>query len=255
MTLVRGIDSDNYDGPVAATHYQMLRENYGMRFNILGLEAQQPYVQHQLQASAEAGLDVPFCYKFLYWSPSDLERMAQACRWQKPIAIDCEYSTNWPPERVVERIHQAKELLLREGLYWGIYTGSWWWRPKTGDSQAFAGDRLWHAQYSWGDGVLPPLEAPPDDGLVLGDPYGGWHHPACWQYANTCYGDDLGDWDFDMNYLVVPDEPPPPPTNIDEQLRQLIGVGQRIEGDLSIVTTTGYRMPLHFEGTIAPPPA
>lgn len=266
--IIRGIDSDNYDGPVPGGHYRRLHDEFAARFNILGLEAGMPYVTQQRVASLDAGLDVPFGYKFLYWQPSDLERMKQACAAQLPIAIDCEHPTNWGAGQVEERILQAKDLLLLEGLYWGIYTGRPWWQQHTNDSIFLDRDRWWHASYPFGDKPptnLPPVEYPFDR---IGDEqlryalmpgiknYGGHDRCEVWQYANTCYLDELGEWDFDMNVMWVPDAPEPGrPLDVDEELRKLIGVGSRIEGDLSIYTTTGYRMPIHFEGTIAAPPA
>lgn len=223
MSIVRGIDSDNYDGPVPASHYKRLYDEYAVRFNILGLEARQPYVEAQKQASAEAGLWVPFGYKFLYWVPTDLENMKQACRSQLPIAIDCERTTNWEPGRVLNRILQAREALLAEGLYWGIYTGKPWWQQYTGDAPIPEGDSLWHASWPYGEGILPPPTYLPEsdysvkpalfylpDMIGVG-PYGGRHYAQCWQYANVCYLDDLGEWDFDMNAMWMDGAAPPSP--------------------------------------------
>lgn len=197
-----------------ATHYRRLYDEFAVRFNILGLEAQMPFVEAQKQASIQAGLEVPFGYKFLYWQPSDLERMKQACGAQLPIAIDCEHRTNWEPGRVLERIHEAKKLLRQEGLYWGIYTGRWWWHPQTLNSEDFKDDPWWHASYPFGLGVLPPVDFLPTrfdlDGIPGVGAYGGKTTCDVWQYANTCYLDELGDWDFDMNAMWVPTAPPPP---------------------------------------------
>lgn len=222
MPIVRGIDSDNYDGPVPASHYKRLYDEFGVRFNILGLEAQMPYVQAQKQASIEAGLWVPGGYKFLYWVPSDIERMKQACAAQLKIAIDVEYPTNWATGRVVERINQAKDVLIHEGLYGGIYSGLGPWTELTGNDPSFAGDGWWHASWPFGKGVLPPadylppashespnwfdLQAPPAPG-----PYAGRRYFDIWQYANTCYLDELGEWDFDLNAMWMDDPAPPQP--------------------------------------------
>ena len=207
MVMIRGTDSDNYDGIVPIEHFEKLRTQYGVRFNIIGLEARMPYAYQQREACELAGIDVPFAYKFLYWQTNDLERLREACGFGKPIALDCEYGTNWDPDRIVTRIHEARDLLLSEGLYWGIYTGSWWW-PKTGDTHDFATDRLWHAAYPFGNG-LPPLHYLPTS---LDVDYGGWVRATVQQYANNCYED--GPWAFDLNAMeevVLPPPPPPPP--------------------------------------------
>lgn len=210
---MRGIDTDNYDGPIPVEHFEMLHRDYGVDFNIIGLEASMPYAFTQRQASEAAGIRVPLAYKFLYWTPNDLARMLDACRFGKPIAIDCEFAGGMAggPGATVERIGQARELLKREGLYWGIYTGSWWWDPMTGDSQDFAGDQLWHAAYPFNrpgrPPVLPPADYMPSDFSVN---YGGWTQATIWQYADVCYGDELGPWDLDLNAwnpaLLKPEE-------------------------------------------------
>lgn len=210
MGMIRGIDTDNYDGNVPLEHFEMLRRDYDVRFNIIGLEARMPYANQQREACGAAGIVVPFAYKFLYWSGNDLDRMKDACRFGAPIAIDCEYDVppGWGPERVVERIDAARQILVAEGLYWGIYTGEWWWVPQTRNWTGFAGDNLWHAAYPFGNRLPPQAWLPPD----LNVDYGGWTQASVHQYANKCYEDDAGPWDFDLN---AADEavifPPPPP--------------------------------------------
>lgn len=211
--MIRGGDSDNYDGPVPETHFKRLYDVYAMRFNIIGLEALMPYAQQQRDACEGAGMFVPFTYKFLYWTPTDLDRMKQAAGFGLPVAIDCEFGTNWEPGRVLERIHQAKDVLMAEGRYWGIYTGEWWWVPKTANSADFKDDPLWHAAYPFGQGVVPPSTFLPPT-LALSRPYGGWMSSTVYQYADACYEDNAGDWDFDMNAMAEP----LPPAAVDPTL-------------------------------------
>ncbi len=204
MTLLRGIDTDNYDGAVSVARFRNLYDNHGVRFNIIGLEAGMPYAQVQKDNAIAAGLLVPFAYKFLYWDGNDLDRMKKAASFGVPIAIDCEYATDWDPKMVVHRIHEAKDALVAEGMYWGIYTGAWWWPAKTNNNQDFADDPLWHAAYPFGDGVLPPEGWLPD-GLHVD--YGGWQAATVMQYADVCYDEPT----FDMNAWQVDDVPPTPP--------------------------------------------
>jgi hypothetical protein len=212
--IVRGVDSDSYDGDVPAFHYQRLHDFYDVRFNIIGLEAWTPFANQQRANSLSVGLQVPFAYKFLYWRDDDLERMKVAAGFGELVAIDCEAGVpGWSHERVVERIQQVKEVLLAEGRYWGIYTGAWWWPSNTGNSVAFAGDRLWHAAYPFNrpgqPAVLPPQDFLP--AAPFGVNYGGWTQATVHQYADTCYEDDAGAWDFDMNAMDEALLLPPPP--------------------------------------------
>ncbi len=198
--IVRGIDTDNYDGDISVARFQNLHDNYGVRFNIVGCQVGSDgknYTDSQKRNSLEAGIDVPFHYEFLYWNDNDLVRMKRAASFGLPVAIDCEYGNGMPggPQATVERIQQAKDALLAEGLYWGIYTGQWWWPGATGNSSQFATDRLWHAAYPYGN-KLPPVEFLPDD---LSVNYGGWTKADVHQYADTCY-DEKG---FDMNVMEL----------------------------------------------------
>lgn len=224
---MRGTDTDNYDGPIPENHFRLLKEQYGVDFNIIGLEAQMPFALDQKRNAEAAGIEVPLAYKFLYWQDNDLERMKQAAGFGLPIAIDCEYATGMAnPEATVERIQQAKDLLISEGLYWGIYTGQWWWVPQTANSEAFKNDNLWHAGYPWGGGNLPPVEYRPNNFVVN---YGGWVQSTIWQYADVCYGDELGPWALDLNAWNPAKRkeqpmPEPQPTEV-EALRALVNAG------------------------------
>lgn len=204
MTIVRGIDSDNYDGEVPQPHFQWLHDTHDIRFNIIGLEARMPYAEQQKANCEAVGIVVPFAYKFLYWRDDDLERMKDACRFGKPIAIDCEAAVpGWNANQVVGHIQTAKDLLLSEGLYWGIYTGAWWWPGNTGNSKQFADDHLWHAAYPFNKpnqaAVLPPEDYLPTSPFKVN--YGGWAEADVHQYADVCYGDEAGPWAFDMNAM------------------------------------------------------
>lgn len=195
---VRGMDSDNYDGDVPESHFKKLHDQYGVSFNIIGLEARMPFALSQRQHAEAAGIVVPFTYKFLYWRDDDLDRMKEAAGFGLPVAIDCEAAVpGWSHAQVVGRISQAKDLLIREGQYWGIYTGEWWWPGNTGNSTLFAGDKLWHAAYPYGAGKLPPESFLPTEPFKVN--YGGWTKADVHQYADVCYGDNDGPWDFDMN--------------------------------------------------------
>lgn len=219
--LVRGIDTDNYDGDVPVTHFEMLRRDFDVRFNVIGLEANTPYANQQREACKAAGIVVPFAYKFLYWTDNDLERMKRAAGFGELVAIDCEYDVpaGWAPERVVERIDAARQVLVAEGRYWGIYTGAWWWPAATRNWTGFSADRLWHAAYPFGNKLPPKDYMPPEPTTVS---YGGWTVANVHQYANNCYGDELGPWAFDLNAAdkaILGPPPPEPPEPVDYVVR------------------------------------
>ncbi len=230
MTLVpvRGVDADNYDGPIPVAHYQKLHDLYGVRFQILGLEAYQPYAAIQ-RDNGQAG-DVPtqFGYKFLYWQDNDFERMKQAAGFGLPVAIDVEYGDGMPggPMATVERILQAKDVLIAEGLYWGQYSSVYKWGRLTHGTMALAGDNGWSANYPFnrisGPSVLPPVDYLPD--LTTWPAFGGTIVKVA-QYADVCYED--GPWHLDLNCMLMEDNVPPPITQptLLEALEALVKAG------------------------------
>lgn len=100
--------------------------------------------------------------------------------------IDCEDTTTgaMSPAEIIDAIGDAVEYCERAEVAHGIYSGQWWWRPKTNNSEAFSHLPLWNAYYD-GD--------PDEDGL----PYGGWIHSAIEQYQGTT---DLCRQSVDLNY-------------------------------------------------------
>ena len=86
--------------------------------------------------------------------------------------IDCEDESLGPmgPAEVVDAIGDAVEYCERDGVGHGIYTGGWWWIPRTGDSDTFAHLTLWNADYRAAEHHLP---------------YGGWTESAMWQFEGT----------------------------------------------------------------------
>lgn len=87
-----------------------------------------------------------------------------------PLWLDCEDFTDgsYPSLGV---IRQAVAECQRRGLAVGIYTGSWWWSPRTGDSAEFSALPLWYASY--------------DGRAMLGSPgFGGWTEAAGKQWTD-----------------------------------------------------------------------
>lgn len=195
--MIRGCDVDNYDGPVSVERFQILHDQYNVRFNIVGCQVGDTganYTTVQTANSLTAGIAVPYHYEFLYWNDNDVVRLQRAASFGLPVLIDCETTkSGWIADQYVERIHLGKETLVKEGLYGGIYTGEWWWPGNTRNCQDFKADSLWHAAYPYGGQVLPPVDYQVDFSKF--HPYGGWTRPTIWQYADVCYGEPS----FDMN--------------------------------------------------------
>lgn len=193
MSLFLGIDTDNYDGDISVARFKHLYD-LGVRFNIIGLEAGEPYAKAQQQNSLAAGILVPFAYKFLYWKDDDLDRIKQAAQFGLPVAIDVEYGDGMPSGVVatVQRIADARQILIDAGAYWGIYSSQSEWQRLTGNSQAFAGDKCWSANYPYN--ALPPVGYLPDFSHF---PAFGGMVGKVWQFSDKCY-DELT---FDMNAM------------------------------------------------------
>lgn len=114
--------------------------------------------------------------------------------------LDAEADTNGrTPAGVVADINGAVEYCqkVRPDLALGIYTGAWWWTPRTGNSQETWGLPLWLANYRDTDNPLAESEIP-----------GGWtrESTAIWQYAGTIETCGLN---TDRNLILEEDEMTP----------------------------------------------
>jgi hypothetical protein len=199
----RGTDTDNYDGAVSVGRFQTLHDLWEVRFNIVGCQVGSDgrnFTATQIANSEQAGLKVPLSYDFLHYAgegdQAGLERMKHACGFGKPVAPDIEGASHPAGHYgMIELMLAAKELLVREGLFWGWYSSPPEWERLTGGTLAFAGDRGWTAAYPFSSAttpVLPPVDYMPDFRQY---PAFGQTLPLVWQYANICYGEP----GFDMN--------------------------------------------------------
>jgi hypothetical protein len=117
----------------------------------------------------------------------------------------------FPPSRIVDLIGTAVEAC--EDYPRGLYSAKWWWVPATGDSQLWAGERWWSADY---DDV-------PD--LSVFQPFGGITQLAGKQYRGTT---DLAELTVDLS-VFAPEEatvdPEPTPVRPSyEDLASALGV-------------------------------
>lgn len=79
---------------------------------------------------------------------------------RNPLWLDCEDYTDgtFPGLHVIRDAVQHCDAL---GVACGIYTGGWWWKPRTGNSTEFAHLPLWSSNYVNRPGLVDPG-------------YGGW---------------------------------------------------------------------------------
>lgn len=206
MSQVRGVDTDNYDGPVSVERFKNLHDNHAVVFNIVGCQIGSDganYTEIQTTNSRAAGIFVPFHYEFLYWTDkdSDLERLKRAAGFGLPVLVDCETEkVGWIPDQFVERIHEGKDALISEGQYGGIYTGGWWWPSHTRNCTDFSTDYLWAANYVFKEGTIPPENFVVD--LSTFASFGGWSVPTIWQYSDQCYDEPTFDMSFAEEIIV-----------------------------------------------------
>jgi hypothetical protein len=200
----RGTDTDNYDGPVSVDRFVALKAK-GYDFVIVGAQIGNDgrnYTQSQINNARVAGVAVPAVYELLYWDNRDLTRIEHAKSFGLPVWLDCEYQIGvLQPSFIIHRIEEAVAYLGDKCA--GIYTGSWWWKPSTSNSERFSHLPLWHAAYPYGAQTLPPMGFVPDFNNFAA--YGGWKKPTVWQYADVAPGEpsfDSNAWD-----VVEPKDP------------------------------------------------
>jgi GH25 family lysozyme M1 (1,4-beta-N-acetylmuramidase) len=166
------IDISHWTGEVTAQQMQCLARR-GVRRVIVGVQ-RRAVARQQLATAVAAGIEIE-AYVYLYLR-SDVARRVRAALETldgfpvRRLWLDAEDTTSGlASAEVVERLRQARDAC--GDFPTGIYTGAWWWRPRTGDSSAFSDLPLWVAQY---DGRRS-LDGVPG--------FGGWRRPRMKQYA------------------------------------------------------------------------
>jgi hypothetical protein len=136
--------------------------------------------RNQMRAAVAAGLTFD-CYVYDYlsdptWLWGALDGIAQALQQPHMIWLDEEdvqTDQGMDPEYRVYLIRARVQNVKDRGWSVGIYTGQWWWVPKTGNSSEFSGLKLWTAQY---DNIA---------NASVFSPYGGWMECRVKQYAGS----------------------------------------------------------------------
>lgn len=154
-------------------------------------------------------------YVYLYWGvdpwgQTPMTRVANAINMMQgyPVQrlwLDAEDSTHPYDEA---QLLACVDICNIRGIPCGIYTGRWWWEPKTHNSETFRNLPLWHAEY-----VTDRPEALIDltEVNISGfKPYGGWDHVTLWQFHDTT---TLCGYNVDLNaYEALDEEPEEVPT-------------------------------------------
>lgn len=143
-----------------------------------------PLTQSNLAVASQAGFEVE-AYGYLWWGGDVGERIRRSIDLIQPYGgrlwPDLEDNGEgtdgipdpsvFPPSRIVDLIGVAVNAC--EDYPHGLYSAAWWWIPATGNSQLWAGERWWTADY---DGV-------PD--LSVFRPFAGITQLAGKQYQGT----------------------------------------------------------------------
>lgn len=213
MTIL-GVDFSQWGGDLAPQTVECWK-NEGVRFAIVQYSSR---IHQHLQTLVTSGGINLEAYVYLYWNTSPWNQTPQD-RTESALRL----IQGFPVQRLwldaEDTTHPYREDQLREcvalceaaGVPTGIYTGSWWWRPQTNNSSAFAHLPLWHAEYLQSGTARPNFR--PDFGAF--QPYGGWTRPLIWQYQGTTM---LCGHSVDLNALEhetsqpLPPSPEPPPT-------------------------------------------
>lgn len=182
-----GLDVSNYTGIPSHESLMYLRQR-GYDWAIVGTQIDQfgnNYTIPQTQALGAAFMHVLGTYELMYFDGYDNGRFAHAASFGLPVWVDCEESVNGLSSTQVVQAIQAIVNQLG-GMCAGIYTRGSWWIPNTGNSHVFAYLPLWNADYR---------------AFTFDDwnPYGGWHRPVLWQYANHTLNEvnaDSNAWEF-----------------------------------------------------------
>ena len=202
MRLRTVTDVSNYQGALSVEQFRALKAA-GVEVIVCGTDGSGAFPNvyaQQIAAAVEAGLEVE-AYVFIYFATDIAARtnqkldLIQASGHVSRVWLDCE-DVDAPLDTgaVVSSIATARDAVHARGFECGIYTGRWWWVPRTGDNDGFWNLKLWAAQYD----QQPYLNV---------DPFGGWESVYRKQYTDK--GSLAGISPLDLNVELTPAPPPP----------------------------------------------
>ena len=151
-----GVDISNWSGYITAAQAECWKRE-GIRFVVCGTQVFDTCRQ-QLAVATEAGLKVE-AYVYLYLDGDPEYQVRAARRTISGFPVDrlwLDFEDSDPcPMPIIDFIR--KSVSACGDFPCGIYTGSWWWTPRMGQTTEFAHLPLWIAHY---DGVAK-LDSPP----------------------------------------------------------------------------------------------
>ena len=203
------VDVSNFQGAISVDTFRQMRAEGAQRI-ICGTDGSPSFpvaFPQQVANAREAGLAVE-AYIYLYFS-QPLEALLRRVNIKLDMIeasgvamvwLDCEDTTSGlDPETLVGTIAAARDEVRNRGHGVGIYTGSWWWKPYTNNSEGFYDLPLWVASYDGNTNIeIAPL--------------GGWSE--AWRKQFTDKGLLAGIQPLDLN--IERRDPAAPPGISDE---------------------------------------
>lgn len=201
--LQLAVDCSNFQGDLGQDVFERWHAE-GCRTVICGTDGSQSSPNVFLQQSAKAraaGLNVE-AYMYLWYDLDVAARarikldLIQQAGGIERVWLDVEDTfTSKGPGEIVGLTALARDLVLERGFQTGIYTGRWYWVPRTNDSAGFSNLPLWLASYDGQQNLdMPPM--------------GGW--TAMYRKQFTDKGSLGGVSPLDLNIEAAPIAPPPP---------------------------------------------
>jgi Glycosyl hydrolases family 25 len=194
---LRAVDVSNWTGPLSA---RALNDWKKAGIGLVIVQAVDPppgyppsVTRQQCQAVLDAGL---LLEGYVYHWISNLDRLKRELALLDGFAVrsvwadEEDVSGQWPVAQVVDQIHQACAVLdsfpTTSGSKAGVYSGAWWWGPRTGNTTEFSDRPWWPSQY---DGVMDVQRV---------QKWGGWTQAALKQYAGTSALSGVPNVDLDI---------------------------------------------------------
>lgn len=210
---VVALDISNHQGDLTQDNFNKFKE-VGVQTIICGTDGnlqQGVAYQRQIQMAQNAGLRTE-AYIYLYHTvPDMLARarikldMIQSVGGVEQVWMDCEDTEPLHPTYIHNMIVGVRAEITGRGYQTGIYTGRWWWVPRTGNNSEFTDLPLWLASY---DGIYE-LD-------ISGNPMSGWTKLHRKQLSDKAVVGGYGPLDYNIEERIVvsPPVPAPPPPEI-----------------------------------------
>lgn len=205
----RGVDVSNHQNGIFQATFEAMKAE-GVEVVICGTDgtpAAPLTYPAQVRNARAAGLEVE-AYVYLYFGEgsavfdvagrtNEKLDLIDSVGGVRRVWLDCEDTKNaLGPAMILGLIDAARLAVEARGYEVGIYTGGWWWVPRTGNSVRFAHLPLWVAQY---DRIADV------DQVAL---FGGWPRAFRKQYADDGTAGGLSP--IDLNVERDPDAVPAP---------------------------------------------